>query len=127
MKIAKTNISSLGLVYDGEEDGYYEFILKLQLESKLETLTEKPFKFPYFSSLLKILDKNEYQDLISSLPAAKPSKLIEDMYLGTNGFPLTYTIHNTMIGKKFIIIVSSGEFQPGRYKIFLEGVFEIFE
>ncbi len=127
MKIEKCNFLNLGLVYDGTEDGYYEFKLILPFGNNLEEVKEGPFQFVYINNLLKILDLDQYKLVISMLSTAIPSQLIDEMYLGTQNFPLTFAIHNSRAGKKYIIIVSSGEFQPGRYKIYLEDILEISE
>lgn len=109
------------LVYDGEDQGFYKnitFTIDEDLIVNIEVLRAK-----YFNSLGTILSESEFENIKIS-HNVKPSESFPNAYVSENNFPQRFQISENG-NQKVLVLLSFGEFQPGRYKIFIEGVWEI--
>ncbi|MFZ5554749.1 MAG: hypothetical protein ACOZCO_16660 [Bacteroidota bacterium] len=127
MKFKKIDNIKAGLIFDGLEDDYYEYDLIIKCKNENIQSSVKPYKFEYINKLLQKISREEYFSLMKSISGSVQSQLIQDMFTGYRNFPLTYHVQEKDNSIKILIIASSGETQPGRYKIYLEGVWEIIE
>lgn len=105
------------LIYDGDENGYYE-----------KEVFDK-YKITDFKSLYKMnefIDDKSMNNLLDTINGYQihPFKTYKTK---KDELMLKFFMQTGRNDKKLLCIVSAGESQPGRYKIFLEGVWEILE
>jgi hypothetical protein len=108
------------LIYDGEEDGFYETDMKILIEDGL-TIQLRVIKAKYFKELQQILGDADFNQVLEMTKDIQISNSFPDAYVSGNGFPQRYYIDD-INGNKYLVLYSFGEFQPGRYKIFLESI-----
>ncbi len=105
------------LIYDGEEVESIKF-LSLSGETSIVRFSE----LNYFNDLTKLLEKDEWEIIKESMPQIKESKYFPDAYSGTDNLPLMFFLNKH---RSRYFVFSIGEFQPARYKAYLELAFEI--
>lgn len=107
------------LFFDNTDDGFYDKHL-----IKLENGEEIIFS-PIGISKLKELEKNQNNILLNFILDSCPSIYrfapTPDFFGYKNEDDLTVCYHET---DNYLLVVSLGESQPGRYKIYIEGVFK---
>lgn len=112
-----TQIEAHRLLHDGSEKPVYEKLLKI---NNSEYFSIDVSQFRYFNQLKDQIGAVDLNQLVSEIPNCKPNKFFPDNYNGSDGLPLKFLLSN-----KNLIVISYGEFQPTRYKLFLEGVWKI--
>ena len=118
-KIKSLNLNRKVCLYDGfEPDDYQqEFHLADEYANINFTLSEiinQPFK-----NLRNVLDSENY-DHLAALQQLKNPNTEWETFVGSNDLSLYYFVR----GDK-LILVSFGEFQPARYMVYLESVWQI--
>lgn len=99
-------------LYDGLDTGFYAFTCHLPLPEELS---------------LRVLDCQPFDQLAARLPPVEFAQLLREgsfrqtsgvfaTYVGTDELPLCYHWH-----PPWLLVLASGEYQPARYKIYLEG------
>ena len=113
--ISNTNL----LLFDGHNDKFYEYkILLIQFK---EFATQIHF-CDDFGNLKNIISSEQLESLLQS-----QNRIIKGnngYFYCNNGLGLYFKLfmHND---KKYLLLLSAGEKQPGRYQIYLEGVWEV--
>lgn len=107
-------------LFDGLNDEFYDFTH--QFEKPLAvSIRPTDFYCQAFSQLATVLSPPDFSQLVREGHFRKTNSLFaEHTYEGTDEFDLTYCLIDT-----YLFIFASGEFQPGRYKIYLEGVWQV--
>lgn len=109
------------LIFDNIATNYFT------LNTEINQIKEYPIiinDFKYFNELKKKLPNTEYIKIISELTTCNESEFFKENYLGTENLPLKFNFDGI---KKLLVIISHGEIQPGRFKCYLEGVWELFD
>ncbi|RZK98047.1 MAG: hypothetical protein EOO62_27085 [Hymenobacter sp.] len=107
-------------LFDGLNDDFYAFSYQCQ---KPLAVSIRPTYFyqQVFSSLTAVLSPPDFSQLVREGGFRKTNSLFAaHAYEGTDNMGLTYCRADT-----YLFIFASGEFQPGRYKIYLEGVWQL--
>lgn len=112
-----TQIEAHKLLHDGPEKPVYEKIFKI---NDSDYLSIDVTQFKYFNFLKDQIGVADLNQLVSEIPNCKPNKFFPDNYNGSDGLPLKFLLSNNNL-----IVISYGEFQPTRYKLFIEGVWKI--
>jgi len=105
-------IEGKNLIYDGLEDSYYnEHTFKLNNGDEIK-----------FSPLniLKLKELQKIEEVLYSCPNIRKSSITHELSSYKNEDNLSVSFKET---DKYIIIISLGELQPGRYRISIEKVF----
>lgn len=104
------------LIYDGTDDGFYKnYVLNLKNGDTIEFSTENIRK-------LKSLENRDYLNkIISSCTGVYNCDVIPELSKYKNEDDLSVYFNET---PEYIAIISLGESQPGRYKIYQEGIFK---
>lgn len=121
LKAITSNINTL--LYDGEETDYYKQSFSYNIDSH-HTIHFTHKELVYLDELPAIIGRDNFQHFIEKFPKAIPSKYFPDSYSGADGLPLMF-IQKRNLNREYLIILSSGEFQPSRFKLYLEGIWEI--
>lgn len=112
-------------VFDGiEPDDYYQEIPLSdeypQLSFTLAEIVNQPFL-----SLQNALDPESFQK-IASLQKIKNPNTEWQGYVGSEDLSLYYFIRDeSESDAQILVLISFGEFQPARYKVHLEGIWQI--
>jgi len=104
------------LIYDGIEPNSVNI-----LSSNKENSTLKISSLLFFSELTKTLNVDDLDYIKSKLNNMKQSKFFEGAYNGKDNLPVMWFFD---ADNNRYFIVSFGEFQPARYKLYLDGVFD---
>lgn len=110
------------LLYDGPEDGYYFF--SISVEANSDSLVSTVIDYKNVSELRLLLPSNVFENIVESVKG----RVVEPfhLYKGEDGLSLVYAIiTGGQTNHKYLIVLTKGETQPGRYKIFLEGVWQL--
>ena len=107
------------MLYDGEGNSYYDFTVRTLISGR--NISADLVDFKWLFELREEVGGSAFQALLKNLNYT--SGQISDTYLGTDELAIKYCVC-TVEGNKYITVISTGEFQPGRYKIYLEGVWE---
>jgi hypothetical protein len=114
--IQSRNIFKHQLCYDGLQDGFYEYQIDFEGIDLL--------KVTDYATLFKLkesLDASSFESILKDVNAL----VIDRCTFNTSdNLSLAFAILERG-NKKFLTIISRGEFQPGRYKIFKEGIWEL--
>lgn len=122
MKINKIKQYKDSLVFDDIDDTYYHFTVPFVVVDENIGITLSEFKSLY--KLKPILGDVVFNQLINQIEGIEESKVFPDAFSGISNLPINGCIKE-INEKKYIFIISTGEFQPGRYKIYLEGIWEL--
>lgn len=106
------------LLYDGTSQHFYENAIELY--NKLYSVNIIEFK--YFNKIKNDFVPSDVLQILSELKDIRQSDYFPDSYIGRDQLPLKYKVDEK---ENVLIIVSHGEFQPGRYKLYLEGIWKI--
>jgi hypothetical protein len=107
-------------MYDGLQDAFYNSLFEAALGENRIGFKISDFKNIY--SLKAEINPDFFAEIIKSIKAKRNEPF--ESYVGTKGLAVEYLIQKNDDEKEFLIVVSTGESQPGRYMIFLEGVWE---
>lgn len=104
-------------LFDGEEEGFYTF--KYSFTTPAIVIYERDFRKNSFANLQKLMPGNDFSQLMSDgmfkLPIPPFTK-----FSGSDNLELAYYMSGN-----YLFIFASGESQPGRYKIYLEGIWAV--
>lgn len=125
MTIRQLSKSLNNLLFDGNENDFYEKELIIPV-STFVNISTKVIGAKYFSELKKELPENAVEQILKIHNEIRLSEVFPNTYVSGNNFPQRYKIVEND-STKTLVLFSFGEFQPGRYKIFLEGIWEIRE
>lgn len=108
------------VIYDGEENAYYSHPIMLPLENHKTSLNVTNFKG--VQNLENRIPKSEFQKIMTDIKANKLEHF--DFYnTQIDNLGLYFTeIPESSSGNILIFVISKGETQPGRFKIFIEGL-----
>lgn len=114
MKLKK--IEDKKLIYDGKDDDFYKkHILNLKNGDSIVFSTDNINK-------LKVLESRDcFNQVLNSCPGVYKYDAIPELSKYKNEDDLSVYFYET---PGYIAIISLGEFQPGRYKIYQEGIFK---
>ncbi len=108
------------LLYDGLEEGYYNYLIEINIFD--EVVLTNVIDYQNIFKLKKIAIQ-EFDEIISLVNGKKIEAF--DSYKGVNDLGLVYTFKQAAKSKRnYLIVLSKGEYQSGRYMIFLEGIWE---
>lgn len=115
------NVSTFfnNLIYDGLEESTYSVDPALSSNMLSEI---KISNYNYFNKISEEIKPRDIAVLLSFLPNIKPNKLFPEVLMGSQNLPLRYYYDKK---KNLIYLISFGESQPARYKIYLEGIFRV--
>lgn len=121
MKFTKIIAYKDELVFDNTDEQYYDFIIhfKDEFDSKI-----KLSNFKNLYKLESIFGEKGLYNLVNLIDGARENPSFKKAFSGSSGLPL-YGYLSKLSNRNLVYIISTGEFQPGRYKIYLEGVWEI--
>lgn len=108
------------LLFDGLHDGFYTF--RRQFAGPVRVaITPADYYRNFFPKLTGLLSAADFGQLGRAGGFRQVKGLFADYaYRGTDGLSLTYYQTAT-----YLLAFASGEFQPARYKIYLEGVWRL--
>lgn len=106
------------LLFDGQDEGFYTFKSPFNIPHEV-TVYERDFRKNYFNDLEKIMSPDAFEKLLKEGLFSKSKGSLKG-YLGSDGLSLNY-----FMVSDFLLIFANGEFQPDRYKIYLEGIWQI--
>lgn len=118
MKIIKLNDE----LFDGQEEGFYNFDGVTLIEGEEIRLRFDDFDKNYFGNIKNFLSEYEIECVVKELDL---QSFIFDgnvFYNDVRGIGVFYCVKESITGAKYIIIASKGESQPSRYRIFVLGV-----
>lgn len=119
MKINPFDLSKKLHIYDGfEPDDYSQQISLLENNSDIKFTFSEVVNQP-FKNLKEILNSESFQQLAELQKIKNPNTEWEH-FVGSEDLSLYYFIREDKL-----ILVSFGEFQPARYKVHLEGIWQI--
>lgn len=118
-KIKPINLEKRLHIYDGFEPDDYSLSMSLSetypnLEFTFSEIVNQPFK-----KLENILDKESFEQ-IAALQKIKNPNTEWEHFVGSENLSLYYFIRESKL-----ILVCFGEFQPARYKVHLEGIWQM--
>jgi hypothetical protein len=103
--------------FDGTEGDFYKIAIKLPDDFHIQFSTNDVHDI---EDLLPLIGEEDFRNVISSTEVAKLSEYFPNSYSGSDELPLGYVIKDDLL-----VLVSSGEFQPQRFKIYIEGVWKL--
>lgn len=116
-KIIKNSLVKKTLIFDGlERDVNKEIVIKL---SECNIVIKPFWKNNDILGLKKIMEKTSIDQIINECNLTDKHSLL-GIYKNSEKMIVYYFIHDN-----YLIILSFGEIQYGRYKIYLEGVWEL--
>src|SRR5947209_9913293 len=119
--VIKVHNNVMGCVYDGAARSHFPSLIKL---ADGTTITLDMNEIQYFSELRNAISKTDFETLLDNITTAKESTFFPGNFVGSEGLPLKVQFEQRT---RLLTILSHGEVQPGRYKMYLEGVFEVFD
>ncbi|RZJ57628.1 MAG: hypothetical protein EOO55_02960 [Hymenobacter sp.] len=105
-------------LFDGQQEGFYTFKHQFQVPSDL-VIYERDFRKNYFDDLERIMNHEDFEQLMREGHFTKPKGAFGN-YLGSDNLSLNYFISNGLL-----FVFANGEFQPSRYKIYMEGIWQM--
>lgn len=112
-------VAGKSLIYDSTDDNFYANH-SIRLEGD-ETFIFSPTDLTRLEALEKSENKSLLNFILSSFPGIYRFAPIPELFGYKNEDELSVRFKET---ERYIGIISLGESQPGRYKIYVEGVFE---
>lgn len=112
------------LLYDGEENNFYESRHKVHVEGRSIQFKTIDFHRQYFKDLNKEIGDEFFSEIIRGGGFLRKEGPIE-VYIGKNDMSLNYLLYKSDDDILYIIIAAFGESQPGRYKFYLEGIWKL--
>ena len=107
------------LLFDGIDSGFYEYVFHDESYC-VEHIKSDDIYDNYFRLLLPMIGEESFKQILTQGQFMKYSD--EYSFKGSDKLPLRYFICSK---SNKILIFALGEFQPGRYKIYLDGVWQI--
>lgn len=119
MKLIPFDLRKKLHIFDGFEPDDYSMKIPLSekypnLEFTFSEIIDQPFK-----NLQNILNQESFQQLAALQKIKNPNTEWEH-FVGSEDLSLYYFIREDKL-----VLVSFGEFQPARYKVHLEGIWQI--
>jgi hypothetical protein len=116
---AAVNLISLDrkLLYDGLDEGFYQFVFNPQIPG-LPSIATDDFDENYFQKLIPLIGPQAFSQLLQEGDFMKNSN--EYAFKGTDKLSLRFLLRGNTL-----LVFAMGEFQPNRYKIYLEGIWDI--
>lgn len=114
------------LLFDGMEENYCESNFIYTSKINQNKINFSSTDFSYIDELINKIGHENFKEIINKIQSATPSKYFPNLYTGTDKLALRFLLKE-LDDKTFLIIVSSGEFQPARYKLYLEGIWDVSE
>ena len=105
------------LLYDGLGDGFYQFSFTPD-SSALPAIATDDIYENFFRKLIPIVGPEAFSQILAEGGFMKYSN--EYAFKGTDKLSLKFYLSG-----KFIMVFALGEFQPNRYKICLEGIWQL--
>ena len=105
-------------LFDGQDQDFYTFKHQFDVLNDL-VIYERDFRKNYFDDLEKIMSPEEFEQIMREGHFTKPKGPFGN-YLGSDGLSLSYFVSNGLL-----FVFANGEFQPARYKIYLEGIWQM--
>ena len=106
------------LLFDGQEEGFYTFKQAVQIPHEI-IIYERDFRKNSVNDLAKVMAPDAFQQLCLEGAFVKNTTSLAN-YTGSDGLALNYFIINSRL-----FIFANGEYQPGRYKIYYEGMWQL--
>ncbi len=107
-------------LFDGLNDDFYTFTHRVE-EPAGVIIRQEDFYRNALTELAALLSPPDFSQLVREGNFRKTNALFaEHAYEGTDKLELTYCRTGP-----YLFVFASGEFQPARYKIYLEGVWQI--
>lgn len=108
-------------LFDGQEEGFYNFDELTLIEGEKIRLGFDDFDKNYFGNIKSRLSENEIEYVVKELDL-KPFIFDGNVfYNDVRGIGVFYCVKESIGEEKYIVIVSKGESQPSRYRIFILG------
>ena len=107
------------VVIDGAHREKYELRLKGTEQKDFEIVISQ---LKYFSQLTNILGEINFLKILNDVPNAVESKYFPGNYLSSDKLPLFFYLPDK---NQTLIVISYGEIQPARYRLVVEGVWQI--
>lgn len=109
------------LIYDGKEDGYYEKKYQYSGNEVSQPIVFSALDLDYMENLRTLVGEKVFGDIIGGITSAKESQSFKGAFTGTENIPLRFAMV-TKEDQRYLIVVSAGEVQSDRYKVYLEGI-----
>jgi hypothetical protein len=104
------------LVFDGAEREILSKVLDL---GQAATVKFNDFANNNFEDLQQVINNDDFESIVKTGGFVPDGGFLK-LYKNSDGLRLYYYKKNNTI-----IVLAYGEFQPGRYKLYMEGVWEI--
>lgn len=105
-------------LFDGQDKDFYTFKYSCQVPREL-MIYERDFRKNHLDDLERIMNPEDFGQLMREGHFVKPKGPFGN-YSGSDNLSLNYFLSNGLL-----FVFANGEFQPSRFKIYLEGVWKL--
>ena len=105
------------LLFDGLEEGFYQFTFKPVFSGPPEITLDDIYE-NFFQKLIAVVGPQAFSQILKEGDFMKYSN--EYAFKGTDKLSLKFFASGSDL-----VVFALGEFQPNRYKIYLEGIWQI--
>ena len=109
-------------LFDGQEEGFYNFDGVVLIEGEKIKLNFDDFDKNYFTNTESYLSNSEIEYVVEELNLKSFTFEDKVFYNDKRGIGVFYCVKESVNKRKYMIILSKGESQPTRYRIFALGV-----
>ncbi len=125
MNIKKLKVENIEL-FNGDEHNFYGFKFSVPTQGESIELKTTDFLSQNFKQLKENIGDEQFQNLIIEGGFKKTKGFIK-FYEGKNNLKLYYCLKFSKSQTKYLTIISFGEGPPTRFRMYLEGIWEIID
>ena len=116
---AAVNLISLDrkLLFDGLDEGFYQFVFTPQIPD-LPAVAMEDMDDNFFHNLIPLIGPQAFSQILQAGDFMKNSSAYA--FKGTDNLSLRFWLRSNTL-----LVFAMGEFQPNRYKVYLEGRWHI--